>query len=265
MAEPSAVWLYAVAEHPLELAELTTLTGVAGAPVRTISAAGLAAVASDVPLAEFGESALRTNLEDLSWLEATATAHHRVIDAVAQLRPAVPMRLATVYSEDGSVRAMLGERGPDVRAVLGRTSSCQEWGVKVYAAAPPADSSASERPAPVSGADYLRRRRGELDARNDSQRRARASAEQIHAALAQHAAAGRLHPPQSPKLSGTTAAMVLNAAYLVPVAGNDAFATAVQQLAGELPAVQLHLTGPWPPYSFATLERESGEQPVAAR
>jgi Gas vesicle synthesis protein GvpL/GvpF len=260
MAEPRAVWLYAVAEHPLELAELG---GVDGAPVRTISAEGLAAVASDVALDEFGESALRANLEDLSWLEATATAHHSVIDAVSRVRPAVPMRLATVYSEDGSVRAMLAERGPDVRAVLARTSTCQEWGVKVYAA-PPAESS-SEAPAPASGADYLRRRRTELDARADSQRKARANAEHIHAVLGHHAAAGRLHPPQSPKLSGTTAAMILNAAYLVPVAGSDAFATAVQELAGESPAVQLHLTGPWPPYSFATLEQEPGEHALAAR
>lgn len=265
MADPQLVWLYAASEHPLELAELAQLNGVGGAPVRTISADGLAAVASDVSLGEFGESALRANLEDLSWLEATATAHHRVIAAVSQVRPVVPMRLATVYSEDGSVRAMLGERAPDIRMVLARTSTCQEWGVKVYAAAPVAPAGESQSAAAVSGADYLRRRRGELDAKAEVQRNAHASGEQVHTVLCQHALAARLHPPQSPKLSGMTATMILNAAYLVPEAGNDAFAAAVQRLGQEHPAVELHVTGPWPPYSFATLEQEPGEQTVAAR
>ncbi len=77
---------------------LGELKGVGGGPVRTLTAAGLTAVAEDVGLAEFGADALRRNLEDLDWLDARARAHHRVIDAVAQQGHWVPMRLATVYS-----------------------------------------------------------------------------------------------------------------------------------------------------------------------
>jgi hypothetical protein len=271
MSDRRVVWLYAVAADPLELAALSGVRGVNDAPARTISAAGLAAVSSDVPFDEFSESALRENLEDLRWLEATATAHHRVIDHFAQVQPLVPMRLATVYSEDASVRAMLDERAPDIRAVLQRTTSCQEWGVKVYAAEPPTASAAAaqdgsrSRAASGSGADYLRRRRDELAARADSQRDAHASAEQIYATLAQHAVASRVHPPQSPKLSGATAAMLLNAAYLVRRATNGEFATAVQRTAAQYPGMQLQLTGPWPPYSFATLEQELPSPDVAGR
>ena len=270
MADRSVVWLYAVAGDPVEPAALAeVVAGVNGAPVRTISAAGLAAVASDVPIEEFSESALRVSLEDLGWLEATATAHHRVIDRLAQVQPLVPMRLATVYSADGSVRAMLDERAPDIRTVLQRTTACQEWGVKMYAAEPHAEAAslADSRSSatPASGADYLRRRKDELAARAGRQRDAHVSAEQIYTALAQHALASRLHAPQSPKLSGATAAMLLNAAYLVRHASNDEFAAAVQQTAAQYPGVELQLTGPWPPYSFATLEPEQGTSVVAGR
>lgn len=95
MTEPAGVWLYGVAEG-VPAAELSQLTGVGGGPVRAVTAAGLAAIASNVRLDEFGESALRANLEDIAWLEATATAHHAVIDAVSHDQPVVPMRLATV-------------------------------------------------------------------------------------------------------------------------------------------------------------------------
>src|SRR5256885_6605364 len=130
--EPHGVWVYAIAER-VAMAPLGEFKGVGGGPVRTLAAAGLTAVAEDVGLAEFGADALRRNLEDLDWLDATARAHHRVIDAVARQGPLIPMRLATVYSGDESIGAMLTERSADFRAALARITGRQEWGVKAYA------------------------------------------------------------------------------------------------------------------------------------
>jgi hypothetical protein len=106
VTEPPGVWLYAVAEG-VDTAILAGLAGVGGSAVRAIAAGGLTAVASDVDLAQYGETALERNLEDLDWLAATARAHHRVIDAVARHRAVVPMRLAAVYSGDAAVATML--------------------------------------------------------------------------------------------------------------------------------------------------------------
>src|SRR5258705_4491580 len=118
------VWIYAITGH-VSAASLDQLRGVGGGPVRAIAAGDLMAVVEDVGLAEFGEQALRRHLEDLDWLAATARAHHRVIDAVAQQGPLVPIRLATVYSNDGGVAAMLAPRDTDFRAapdrIRGRT------------------------------------------------------------------------------------------------------------------------------------------------
>ncbi|HEX4661217.1 MAG TPA: GvpL/GvpF family gas vesicle protein, partial [Streptosporangiaceae bacterium] len=172
MTEPCGVWVYAVSQD-VTAGRLGPLRGIGGGPVRGISAEGLTAVAGDVPLADFGESALRRNLEDLAWLEATARAHHHVIDALRQQGPLVPMRLATVYASDGGVAAMLGTRAADLRAALSRIAARQEWGVKVYAVQPP-ERGGRAGPAPARssgaaarpGASYLRRRRDELSARS---------------------------------------------------------------------------------------------------
>lgn len=248
------VWLYAVAAEP-PATDLSQLSGVSGTAVRAIGAAGLTAVASDVPLDEFGESALRANLEDLAWLEAAATAHHGVIAMLANDLPVVPMRLATVYSSEANVRGMLGDRGDDLREVLRRTSGRREWGIKAYAAQE-RDQAGGNRAASSSGAEYLQRRRDQLSAEKDIRRAALSSAELIHSALSSLAVAAALHPPQAPQLSGTKAAMVLNAAYLLDEAGDDAFCRTVDQLAKQHPAVQLQVNGPWPPYSFAALDAE---------
>jgi gas vesicle protein GvpL/GvpF len=221
VTEPHGVWVYAVGDD-FAGARIGRLTGVGGGSVRCISAGGLTAVAGDVPLAEFGESALRRNLEDLAWLEATARAHHHVIDTLGQHGSLVPMRLATVYASDGGVAAMLDERAPDFRAALSRISARQEWGVKACAAQPP-ERVGQAAPAPARssgaaagpGASYLRRRREELSERSRVQSDALASAETIHARLSGHAAQARMHLPQAPQLTGVRAQMILNAAYLV--------------------------------------------------
>ena len=65
------------------------------------------------------------------------------------------------------------------------------------------------------------------------------------------AVAARRYRPQDPRLTGRAEEMVLNAAYLVDEAATEAFRRIVDD--GDA-ALALELTGPWAPYSFATLE-----------
>jgi hypothetical protein len=255
MTEPHGVWVYAVARQATA-PRLGSIAGVGGGPVRIIATAGLSAIAGDVRLAEFGESALRRNLEDLAWLEETARAHHQVIEAVARQCPVVPMQLATVCSTDASVTALLTGRSADLGAALDRVTAREEWGVKAYAVQPAEGRAAppTTRPGHAAGgqgAAYLRRRRTELTARQDARREATASADAVHAELRRQAVESRLHPAQSPQLTATRDDMILNAAYLLEKSRSDGFAAAVEDMAGRYQAIRLELTGPWPPYSFA--------------
>jgi hypothetical protein len=77
---------------------------------------------------------------------------------------------------------------------------------------------------------------------------------EIHARLADRAGAATLSRPQDRRLSGRETEMVLNAAYLVPADATDAFRQIVEELGRrhEPDGVALELTGPWPPYHFAT-------------
>ena len=81
--DETAIYVYGVGRG-LPAESVARVRGVADAPVETLDAEGLTAVVSRVSLAEFGEDALRRNLEHLDWLEATARAHHAVVDTVAE-------------------------------------------------------------------------------------------------------------------------------------------------------------------------------------
>ncbi|MEU4679686.1 GvpL/GvpF family gas vesicle protein [Micromonospora sp. NPDC023737] len=256
-AEGAGRWLHGVVREA-DLGLLSTVPGMTGEPVRPVRADGLVAVVSTVPLTEYGEEALRRNLEDLGWLERAARAHHRVVDALAGAGAVVPARLATVHRDDDAVTASLTGRRSELVALLDGLTGRGEWGVKGYVV-PGVAPRAAEAAGPGGvGTAYLRRRRAQLAAREDAQRDAAHVAATVHEALARHAVVARRHPPQDRRLSGVAAAMALNGAYLVDAGAQAGFARLVETLAERHPELRLELTGPWPPYSFVT------ERPAAA-
>jgi hypothetical protein len=225
MSEDTGVWTYAITEDgylsgPDGEVDLSWLTGVGETKVRTAASCGLTVLVSDVSLAEFGEAALRENLENPRWLDEVAQEHHYVIDAAARMFPLLPVRLATVYSGDAALCAALASHNAELLGALRRVGGRVEWGVKAYPAAEPAAAAAS-------------------------------AARAIHAELAAKAAETRLHPSQSAQLNGVRQPMLVNAAYLLDAADGVTFTAAVAGQATAHPELRIELSGPWPPYSFA--------------
>jgi len=237
------VWVYAVAGgsgasaspggHPLEPPvpggwELPGLTGVGGEPVRTIPGAGLHAVVSSVDATAFGEDALPGLLADLPLAETIGRTHHQVIESVAAIGPVVPLRLATVYPDDGTVRSLLTEHRSDLADLLATFRDTQEWGVQVYLE-PRADGAADREP---------------------RWPRAEERAAGIDRALSEIALDSRRHPAPDLRLGPRGGWLVLNGVYLLSDVRAAEFGAVAQQLAAEQEGLAAELSGPWPPYSF---------------
>ncbi|MFF3320146.1 GvpL/GvpF family gas vesicle protein [Streptomyces sp. NPDC003035] len=244
-----------------------------GSGLALVEHRGLTAVVEPVDAREFDESPLREHLEDLDWLASVARAHHRVVDAVGSRATTVPMRLATVCRGEAGVRRLL-DRGHDrIRASLDRVAGKEEWGVKLYvdddavrsepsepsglsAGTGPkgpggsAGSAGSARAGDSAGRDYLRRRLGDRKARQDRSVQVAETSERLHALLAARTTDAVRQPPQDARLSRAPGRNVLNAAYLVPVEGRQAFLDAIPAPDGLPGGVRVDVTGPWVPYSF---------------
>ncbi|WP_079197707.1 GvpL/GvpF family gas vesicle protein [Streptomyces sp. CB03911] len=183
-------------------------------------------------------------------------AHHGVIEALATHTTVLPLRLATVYRDEDRVRAMLHERQALFLDRLERLEDHVEMGVKLYLDVSP-DPSPPAGPAPDTplspGRAYLRHRRAEQHSRDDAQRAAERAAERIEAAARTHAVERARHRIQEGELATGPGTNVSNDAYLVPTAHADAFLTEVTHATDGLTGVRVDVTGPWAPYSFATL------------
>ena len=252
------LWVYCVARAGDPLPE--RLPGVdPGHATERIEQGSLAALASGVALAEYGEEALQRNLNDLAWLERVARAHEVALEHALAAATLVPLRLCTIFDDAAGVRAMLEERGAELSAALDALAGREEWTVKLLVdraaleRAARADASSPEVDAAAgSGAAYMLGRRRDREVREHAGRLAAGLAGEAHERLREAAVAAVLGRPQNRRLSGHDGDMVLNAAYLVErdaVPRLRALVADLEASHGGLGA-RLELRGPLPPYNF---------------
>lgn len=249
-SEATGVWLYAIVVRDGADERVRGLRGVADEPVRAVEGGDLAAVVGTVPLADFGQDALRRNLEDLDWLAAKAWAHDAVITAVARSGPVIPVRMTTVYLTHDRVGDLLTGRRAEFHAALARVTGRVELGVRACAdtkALVPQEDPVTER----SGTAYLLRRKRALEHRELAHGAAAAAAERIHTLLLRCATDGKRKPVADNRLSERARWTVLNGTYLVDDVRVAEFRALVDELARDTAGIELEITGPWPPYSFA--------------
>lgn len=254
MAE-TARYLYAITRG-VNPCLLDGIQGLGGTRVRLVEHRELTAVVSDVSLEEFGEEALRRNLEQLEWLEKTVRVHDAVIRAVWALGPTAPLRLATICLDDDGVRRRMDEWYFALGQVLDRIEGRLELSIKVFAPLAPTEGPRTpDASSGIGGAEYLRRKKAAALSRLAAEEKALKVGETVHATLSDAAVASRVLPAQDPRLTGHIGAMLLNGAYLVEADEVSVFETRTRELRKEHPDVTLELRGPWPPYSFAMLEQ----------
>jgi hypothetical protein len=266
------VWVYAITDG-LAPDQLAGLTGVGGEEVRTVTKAGLTAVVGSVDARRFGEQARSDLMSDLPSIERLGRAHHQVIACVAADGPVLPLRLATVYPDDQTVRTLLGRSSAEFAVILDSFRGTEEWGIKVYAGAEDAENATSPQAAQAGPAEDTA---GCLDAlsslgdrvtRHDEPGRpdgdlirpvpatenAEAYAELIDRALTGIAIASRHYPAEDPRFDGSEKCLVLNASYLVLSDRAGEFTAVARALTRAQQGMGAGLTGPWPPYSFADI------------
>ena len=252
-------YVYGIVEQAFDVPPLDGVQP--GHGLELVRGSGLGALTSSVSLDEFGEEPLRERLEDLAWLERHARLHEQVLEVVRRRTTSViPMRLFTIYANDASVRDMLARERDFLSEALAYLTRRSEWGVKLFANGQPDQDGAADDDARASGPGerYLldRRaagRRAEEIARELEERR-----EDAHRRLASLAVEAKANPLQPPELAEHEGTMVMNGVYLVDDDAADDFCRAVSTLRSSWAdeAVEVVLTGPWPPYNFVHAARE---------
>jgi len=259
MASEIGWYLYALLPHE----DLPPLTGIDGrSPATLIDEDAIAALASPVLLAEFGEEALRRNLENLCWLEEKARIHESVVEAALAKGPVLPMKFGTIFLDVGTIRAVIQRNARRIREALEFLKDKVEWGVKGFAdraalraavlrSDPTLLALSREASAKPPGQAFFLKRKIEESAVTKSLEREEVLTCQFVETLRKTIVDLAAHPPllsEAPRGER----IILNLACLVRRDGVEAFLAEVEQWnrghAEE--GVRLVASGPWPPYHF---------------
>lgn len=258
---PEEAWyVYGVVEADRDFAGESV--GVGPGPLRGVAAEGLVAVTSVVDAAEFRRGGAAA---DLDWLGSKAEAHDRVLSRLADAGPVVPFRFGTLARSEADVRRLLRRHrealGDRLEALRGR----REWGVKIYCSADRLAERLTDLsdPGPVrtveehgggTGTTYLTGKRRGRERAREAERLAAGIVCDSHERLAAAAADSAELPVREAERDG--APQVFNGAYLVSEGDEEEFRRRVGELAEEYGplGVAIDLTGPWPAYSFSSLE-----------
>ena len=259
----TALWTYGVlaADAPLDASGLEGVDTTH--PVQLVRDGDLAALASQVPLDEYGADPLRRNLNDLSWLERVARAHESVLETAVHATTCVPLRLCTIYESEERLREMLRREHAAFTHALRQLTGREEWAVKLLVDADALTKAARAQSDEVAGLEddargrseggaYMLRRRIDRHVRDRAATLATDTAEEVHARLESWAIDAVTRPPQNRELSGHEGEMLLNGAYLVEAERVDGLRELVAELERDYDALgaRIELSGPWPPYNF---------------
>jgi hypothetical protein len=254
--ERTGTALYAFAIMPARPVDLTGLCGIDGAsPLRIIQHADLGLVVSEMPL-DLMDDVSEDDLSETSALATLARRHDDVVRSVFEHGPVLPLRFGTVVVDDEGARRLLEEQAPSARRRLAHLDTHREWGVRLNRDAVTGeaeqrrdDVQASGRRG-MTGTAYLASRREALAQAQREEQQTAALTAQVEDALREHAV------DVVRRGGGPGSGVLTDVAYLVPVEVEDAFLDAARRLSSDVAHedLSLEVTGPWPPYSFASLQ-----------
>jgi hypothetical protein len=206
-------------------------------------------VVSDAPLDVFGEAPLADHLTDLDWVSRAAVAHDAVVERFITADAVLPMKVFTIFTSDERALAKTRSDWDRIESALEDVTGQVEWGLRLIF-----DQKKTTPAAPMprgsTGRGYLLAKQKEHTETVAHRRLVRRRTAGVVSALAAIAREVKERPLATAATSGSR--LLLDAAFLVPRTRERRFRAAVaretRRLAPEGYAV--HLSGPWPPYSF---------------
>jgi hypothetical protein len=206
-----------------------------------------------VPLARYGEKALKSGLADLDWVSKAAVAHERIVESFRSADAVLPMKLFTIFENDERASTNIAQNRRTIDRIITRVTKMEEWGVRLALdrSVPASGSRAGARSdTRSSGASYLRGKQALRDDVMNLGRRAKAVAAELFDTLAELAAEARKRP--ATELPAGGGLLILDAAFLVPRTRSRRLTSVAARQARTLSpqGYAVSISGPWPPYSF---------------
>jgi hypothetical protein len=260
MAE-AIYYVYGVTPPALDLTEAPQ--GIDGTSLGVEAEGDLAAIVSRLDPSAYAPAEVELRTSDVEWLGPRAIVHDRVLTWASDQGPVVPFPMfSAMFRDVRGVRAMLRDRGAELRDALAIAARGREYGLRLYrdettllsaiaTLSPRLAELERAAAAAAPGQRYLLERKLETERKTESRRVSEETAREVYETLSADAvAARRISMPRD--ATERRAALTLNAVFLVSPESYTTFRGSLGQLATRLEpsGFRFEFSGPWPPYHF---------------
>jgi hypothetical protein len=255
--------LYVYGIVPSGLALAGAPAGLDEAPLELMVEGDIAALCSALDTDAYPTELVEANVGDVAWVGPRAVSHDAVLTWASDRGAVIPLPMFTLYREADALRAMLRERGAVLGRTLERVGRAQEYAVRVFRLDDMLASSVVELSAKLAeleraaaaatpGQRYLIERKAENERAGEIRRVGAAVAQESYEALRALALDAARDPLPRRDAERSVGVAVLNAFFLVPRDGVEAFRRELTALVTrhEPQGFHFEFTGPWPPYHF---------------
>ncbi|MCU1244282.1 MAG: Gas vesicle synthesis protein GvpL/GvpF [Acidobacteria bacterium] len=257
------LYVYAITREPrLPHGEAVDQSAHFGA----VEAGGISAIYTKVADDELSQEVIDRRAGDLEWLGSVGYRHQAVVARLMRETAIVPLRAFTMFSSEAALAAYLMEHREQLVRVLDRLDGKQEWTLRIefdpqrwsealIGRVESLRTLAAEIESAGAGKAFLLRKKLEEEKKRASRDAERSVVAELEEAVAQRLACEVVAESRERRDGAFPQINVLI---------NRDEESVLQELYADLvphyerEGVTLGLTGPWPPYTFATAGPEAG-------
>ncbi|MFD1020675.1 GvpL/GvpF family gas vesicle protein [Thalassobacillus hwangdonensis] len=259
------IYLYGIIPESRDVAPFKGLDGEKDAYCLHLD--GMKAVVCSLDEFEYNEEKLEEKVNNVEWLHEKAFHHHEALDKLNEEGPVIPMKFCTIYQSETSLRATVEPKKQAFIHSLSRLDGKQEWNLKIYCddekweeAFAHHNSIIEEKKAEIEnlspGKQFFAKKKLDQWMKEEMDKEKDRLCYAIHDTLDDLAVESSVKKTWGKDVTGKNEAMNWNSVYLFSK-------EQVEEVAKHLESWKekwgdrgwkFEVTGPWPPYHFASLQ-----------
>lgn len=258
----SLIYVFCFTDSPLP-AEMNSLSE----NLSCLSVDKLFAVGKTVSSSEYSQANLKKGFSDLPWVEAQTREHVQVISRVMKHCTVLPCKFATVFASKENLENFVREHARSLKENFRHVANKEEWSVKIYCDRVKLNEKIGEISEKLNALEQeilkskpgkaflLKRKKAEL-LESEAEVIMQDYGQQCFSQVAGFSEQTRMNSLLPQEVTERTEDMIFNASCLVHTQRIEAMLSMAGQMQKTFRKVGmiLDVAGPWPPFSFISIE-----------
>ncbi|MGG3564290.1 GvpL/GvpF family gas vesicle protein [Neobacillus rhizosphaerae] len=265
------IYIYGVIlAEELQYSEVPSILGIDHKEVTFKTFNNLAAVITPVSAQNYSQQQIDLLLKDAEWLKQRAFHHHEVISIIHQHYSVLPMSFCTIFQDENNLENLLIEQYDVILKKLFSLKGKQEWNVKLFCQIDRTLSYVIENNTAVvelrgklatmpKGKQFLMKKKLEHLIASQIELEQSNWWQEINDELSPFVNDLNLRQNWGKEVTERTDEMIVNCDFLIEKGTSAYFLNKIQELEESFEALgcAFQVTGPWPPYHFSKMEKET--------